>query len=93
MKIDSVTIFIAVCFGLFALYQLADRVILPMFHAYLQYKKEMAELAMYNEPPREFYREVKNEERLQRDNDDPDIKQRSGKSDEGTPLHDEELSL
>ena len=69
-------------------------VVLPMFNAYLLYKldcKQMKDIP--NEPIPQLYREVKNEERLQRDNDFPDIKQGSGKSDEGTSLHDEELSL
>jgi hypothetical protein len=90
MKIDWATITIAICL---TAWLITYYVLLPMFNIYLQYKKEMAELAMYNEPPREFFKEVKNEERLQRDNDFPDIKQRSGKSDDRTSIHDEELPL
>jgi hypothetical protein len=90
MKIDWATITIAICL---TAWLITYYVLLPMFNIYLQYKKEMAELAMYNEPPREFFKEVKDEERLQRNNDHPDIKQRSGKSDDRTSLHDEELPL
>lgn len=91
---DKTTIFIAVCFGVYGLAQLCMHVILPMFNAYLEYKLNLKQMEdIPNEPIPQLYRKEKNEERLQRNNDDSDIKQRSGKSDEGTSLHDEELSL
>lgn len=64
-------------------------VVLPMFNAYLEYRRDIR----LHEQDMAMYEVQRNEKGLQRNNDDPDIKQRSGKSDEGTSLHDEELSL
>lgn len=81
---DKITIFIAACFGVYGLAQLSIHVVLPMFNTYLEYRLRLEEI----EDNRKW-----NEEGLQRNIDDPDIKQRSGKSDEGTSLHDEELPI
>jgi hypothetical protein len=91
MKIDWATVTIAICI---TAWLITYHVLLPMFNAYLEYKlncKQMEDIP--NEPIPQLYREVKDEERLQRDNDIPDIKQRSGKPDDRTSIHDEELSL
>ena len=86
MKIDWATITIAICL---TAWLITYYVLLPMFNAYLEYKRDIR----MHEQDMAMYEIQKNEKRLQRNNDDPDIKQRSGKSDEGTSLHDEELSL
>lgn len=80
MRIDWTTIIIAICLTTWII---THYVLLPMFNSYLEYKLRR----------REMEANEKWNEGLQRDNDDPDIKQRSGKSDERASLHDEELPL
>lgn len=86
MKIDWATITIAVCL---TVWFVIHYVVLPMFNAYLEYRRDIR----LHEQDMAMYKVQINEKGLQRNNDDPDIKQRSGKSDEGTFLHDEELPL
>lgn len=89
MRTDWSTITIAICL---AAWFIARNVILPMFNAYLEYRLNCKQMEdMPNEPIPQLYRERRNEEGLQRDIDSPDIEQRSGKSDDRTPLYDEEL--
>lgn len=87
MKMDCELIVVLCAIVLLILYY----VILPLFNAYLQYRIQIEEMKMSNQTAIDWNKFE--QERLQRNNDDPDIKQRSGKSDEGTPLHDEELPL
>lgn len=87
MKMDCELIVVLCAIVLLILYY----VILPLFNAYLQYRIQIEEMKMSNQTAIDWNKFE--QERLQRNNDDPDIKQRSGKSNEGTPLHDEELPL
>lgn len=79
MIIDWVTVMIAVCFGLYGLYQIMDKAIVPMFNAYLQYKLQVKEM------------ETLDVKGLQRDFNESDSSSEIGESDNRPPIHDERL--
>lgn len=83
-----------VAFSIFGMFYILYYVAMPMFNAYLEYKLNLKQMeSIPNEPIPELYREVKDEERLQRDNADSDSSKGVGKSSKRILLHDEELPL
>jgi hypothetical protein len=93
MKSEWVTVII-ITYGF--VWLTLNGIVMPLLNIYMEYRKEIRmheqDMAMYRVQLNEKGG-VQGIERLQRDNDFADIKQRSGKSDEGTSLHDEELPL